>query len=183
MSFWDKIVAQNRIDSSYITELNDISYRSTNGVREKPRNLKEGIVDIGTLPFQVNPPQTQITKEMIMDYHKSQQQPLRDPITNLPINEKYYPSNYAYDVLTAQAPAPLKTDPTLGRPPTETDIDNYKDAIRRTIEVDIPNEKDLLQQNERNFKNIKAQLRNLRGPGPASSKSSSCYCIKSASRK
>ena len=126
MSFWDKIVAQNRIDSSYITELNDISYRSTNGVREKPRNLKEGIVDIGTLPFQVNPPQSQITKEMIMDYHKSQQQPLRDPITNLPINEKYYPSNYAYDVLTAQAPAPLKADPTLGRPPIETDIDNYK---------------------------------------------------------
>ena len=61
---------------------------------------------------------------MIMDYNKSQQQPLRDPITNLPINEKYYPSNYAYDVLTAQAPAPLKNDPTLGRPPTETDINN-----------------------------------------------------------
>ena len=164
MSFWDKIVAQNRIDSSYITELNDISYRSTNGVREKPRNLKEGIVDIGTLPFQVNLPQTQITKEMIMDYHKSQQQPLRDPITNLPINEKYYPSNYAYDVLTAQAPAPLKTDPTLGRPPTETDIDNYKDAIRRTIEVDIPNEKDLLQQNGVKLQGYKEQLKKLRGP-------------------
>ena len=26
MSFWDKIVAQNRIDCSYITELFDISY-------------------------------------------------------------------------------------------------------------------------------------------------------------
>ena len=68
MSFWDKIAAQNRLDSSYITELNDISYRSTNGVREKPRNLKEGIVDIGTLPFQVNPPQTQITKEMNQEH-------------------------------------------------------------------------------------------------------------------
>ncbi len=40
MSFWDKIVVQNRIDSSYITELNDISYRTTNGTRENIEILK-----------------------------------------------------------------------------------------------------------------------------------------------
>jgi hypothetical protein len=37
----------------------------------------------------------------------------------MPMNEKYYPSTYAYDVLIAQIPAPQKVDPTLGRTPRD----------------------------------------------------------------
>lgn len=36
---WDKIKAQNKIDSSLISQLSDISYSSTRGIREKKRNL------------------------------------------------------------------------------------------------------------------------------------------------
>ena len=31
MSFWDKVINQNKIDSSLITELSDLSYRSIGG--------------------------------------------------------------------------------------------------------------------------------------------------------
>jgi hypothetical protein len=34
------------------------------------RSLKDGIVNLGTLPFQKIPPPTAITKKMILDYHK-----------------------------------------------------------------------------------------------------------------
>ena len=81
MSLWDKIITQSKIDSSLLTELSDISYKSTKGKREKTRNLKEGIVDLGKIPFEVNPPKDKITKEMIEDYHKSQLEPFRDPVT------------------------------------------------------------------------------------------------------
>ena len=64
MSLWDKINTQNKIDSSLLTELSDISYKSTKGKQERPRNLKEGLVDLAKMPFEVNPPQDKITVEM-----------------------------------------------------------------------------------------------------------------------
>ena len=60
MSLWDKIRTQNEIDSSLIRDLSDISYKSTKGRREKGRSLKDGIVDIGTLPFQETPPEVHL---------------------------------------------------------------------------------------------------------------------------
>ena len=81
MSLWDKIISQNKLDSSLITELSDISYRSTKGRREQPRGLKEGIVDIGTMAFEETPPQTEITREMIKEYQKEQEKPYIDPAT------------------------------------------------------------------------------------------------------
>ena len=81
MSLWDKIINQNKLDSSLIVELSDISYRSTKGKREQPRGLKEGIVDIGTMPFEETPPQTEITREMIKEYQKEQEKPYIEPGT------------------------------------------------------------------------------------------------------
>ena len=65
MSLWNKIITQNKIDSALISDLNDISYKSTKGRREKGRGFKDGIVDLGTLLFKDNPPPDKITKEMI----------------------------------------------------------------------------------------------------------------------
>ena len=67
MSLWDKIINQTHIDSALINDLSDISYKATNGRREKPRNLRNNIVDLGKLPFLENPPQNAITKEMILE--------------------------------------------------------------------------------------------------------------------
>ena len=74
MTYWDKIINQNKIDSALISELSDISYAATKGRREKGRNFNNGIVSLGTLPFIENPPQNLITKEMISDYHQSLQE-------------------------------------------------------------------------------------------------------------
>ena len=98
MSLWDKIITQNEIDSALIRDLSDLSYKTTKGRREKGRSLKDGIVDVGTLPFLEKPPPDAITKEMILDYQKSLNEPLTDPITGKPITDKYYPATFAFDV-------------------------------------------------------------------------------------
>jgi hypothetical protein len=98
MSLWDKIINQNKLDSSLIVELCDISYRSTKGRREQPRGTKEGMVNLGTMPFEETPPQTQITREMIKEYQKEQEKPCIDPATG--DKYKYYPVyNLKYFIL------------------------------------------------------------------------------------
>ena len=132
MSLWDKIITQNRIDSSLLTELSDISYKNTKGKREKPRNFKEGIVDLGKIPFEVNPPKDQITKEMIEDYHKSQLQPLKDPVTGATIPNKFYPSNYQYEVADLQTPYAPVNFTAIGRPANQANIDLYNRQLIKT---------------------------------------------------
>ena len=130
MSLWDKITTQNEIDSALIRELSDLSYRTTKGRREKGRSLKDGIVDVGTLPFLEKPPPNAITKEMILDYQKSLTEPLKDPITGLPITDKYYPSTFAYDVVDiTTAPTPIN-ETTLGKPAEQTDIGIYEKLLK-----------------------------------------------------
>ena len=139
---WDKIKAQNNIDSALIRQLSDISYSSTRGLREQKRSLREGIVDLGTIPFDVDLPRTEITKEMITEYHKSQAGPLIDPITGTVRADKYNPSTFAYDMTQAQSLPPLVNDPTLGTPATEADIQMYKDNIYQLLKVDLPKAND-----------------------------------------
>jgi hypothetical protein len=150
MSLWDKIITQNEIDSALIRDLSDLSYKTTKGRREKGRSLKDGIVNVGTLPFLEKPPPDAITKEMILDYQKSLTEPLKDPITGKPITDKYYPSTFAYDVSDITTiPTPIN-EPTLGKPADPRDIAIYekqlKDGVAK-IEKDrqkFKDEKDLL---------------------------------------
>ena len=85
MSLWDKIITQNRIESELIRDLNDISYRSTGGRSEKGRGFRDGIVNLGQLPFLQDPPKDKITREMIEEYQKSGD-PIIDPITGKATN-------------------------------------------------------------------------------------------------
>ncbi len=122
MLLWDKIIIQNKIDSSLLTKLSDISYKSTKGKRERPRNLKEGIVDLDKIPFEVNPPKDKITKEMIEDYHKSQLEPLKDPVTGAILPTKYLPPDFKYEAADLQTPfTPINFTHT-GAPATEANI-------------------------------------------------------------
>lgn len=137
MTFWNKVSNQNKIDSSLISELNDISYRSIGGKRQPPRGSKEGIVNLGNIPFEVNPPPTEITREMIQEYQKSQQDPYIDPLTGNKF--KYYPSSFKYDTGKIKAYVPID-DATLGAPATEKDIQDYKDEIHKLSTIDLPRE-------------------------------------------
>lgn len=139
MSLWDKIINQNKLDSSLIVELSDISYRSTKGKREQPRGLKEGIVDIGTMPFEETPPQTEITREMIKEYQKEQEKPYIEPGTGDKF--KYYPSTFKFDVANLAKPV-LKDDANLRKPADENDIKAYNTQISTLITDLSQKEKD-----------------------------------------
>ena len=139
MSLWDKIINQNKLDSSLIVELSDISYRSTNGKREKPRGFRDNIVDIGTMAFEENPPKTEITREMIKEYQKEQEKPYTDPATGDKF--KYYPSTFKFDVANLAKPA-LKDDANLSKPADENDIQTYSTQISKLITDLSQKEKD-----------------------------------------
>ncbi len=70
MTFWDKVVNQNKIDSSLISKWSDLSYKSIGEQRQESRGAKEDFVNVGTLPFEATMTPDKITKEMIMDYQK-----------------------------------------------------------------------------------------------------------------
>ena len=135
MSFWDKVINQNKIDSSLITELSDLSYRSIGGKRQPPRGTKEDIVNLGTIPFETTPPPDKITKDMILDYQKSLDKPYIDPLTNTAY--KFYPSTMVFDATNIQAPVPVN-DAHFGRPATEADILVLKQQLEQYVKVDLP---------------------------------------------
>ena len=71
MTFWDKVINQNKTDSSLTSELSDLSYQSIGGKRQEPRGgAKEDIVNIASMPLEATMTPDGITKEMIMDHIK-----------------------------------------------------------------------------------------------------------------
>ena len=154
MSLWDKITTQNEIDSRLIRDLSDISYKSTKGRRENGRSLKDGIVNVGLLPFQETPPPNAITKEMILDYQKSLLEPLKDQITGLPIKDKYRPSTFAYDVADITTlPTPIN-EASLGKPADETDVDHFNQKLTDKI--------DDLQAKRQEFYDLREEAKNIK---------------------
>jgi hypothetical protein len=126
MSLNDKIKNQNRIETEILKNLSDFSYKSLKGRREKGRNFKNDIVNLGQLPFLETPPPNKITKDMIEDYQKSLLEPLRDE-NGVMINEKYRPSSFAYEIADIQAPYTPIDDTHLGKPAEQDDINTYKE--------------------------------------------------------
>jgi hypothetical protein len=154
MSLWDKIITQNEIDSALIRDLSDLSYKTTKGRREKGRSLKDGIVNVGTLPFLEKPPPDAITKEMILDYQKSLTEPLKDAITGKPITDKYYPATFAYDVSDITTPPTLINEPTLGKPADQTDIELFQNKLELGVAK--------IQQDRQKFKEEKDLLTEMK---------------------
>ena len=129
-----------------ISELSDLSYRSIGGKRQAPRSLKEGIVNIGTMPFELTPPPNAITKEMIMEYQKNKDKPYEviDPITGNKTEYKYKPSTFVFDATRFQIPV-YQPDATLGRPATQADIEPLKQQLQKEME-DLETEKAKLKR-------------------------------------
>jgi len=122
MTFWDKVLNQNKMDSSLISELSDLSYKSIGGKRQDPRKANEDIVNIGTIPFEATITPDRITKEMIMEYQKNKDRGYIDPLTKA--EYKYVPSGMNLDV--ADLLPKYLDDARLGRPPTKDDVKNYQ---------------------------------------------------------
>jgi hypothetical protein len=72
MSLINRLAQESIKQNKLISQLSEISYRAINGKRQSARNFKEGTLNVGTMNF--NTPPDKITKDMFMDYQKTEQQ-------------------------------------------------------------------------------------------------------------
>jgi hypothetical protein len=79
-------------DLELYKQLSDSSYRSINGKRQNSRNFKEGVLNLGQINFEQ--PKDVLTKEMILDYQKEQQNKPAYEDTTSGDKFKYLPSNF-----------------------------------------------------------------------------------------
>ena len=100
-------------DLELYKQLSDSSYRSINGKRQNSRNFKEGVLNLGQIHFEQ--PKNTLTKEMILDYQKEQQNKPAYEDTTSGDKFKYLPSNFN-DPLNPYNPTLLPT----GAAATET---------------------------------------------------------------
>ena len=73
MSTIDKQVRLAQLDRELYSKQADIAYKAFNGTKQSVRNFREGTLDIGKMNFD-NTAQDRITKEMVTDYHKKEQE-------------------------------------------------------------------------------------------------------------
>jgi len=138
MALWDKIRNQNMKDTIVLSQLSDISYKASGGVSEKGRTFRDGIVSLGQLPFQEKQPTDKITKEMILDYHKKQNEPMIDPLTGKYIStDAFNKSQMVLDVgdvdLSKLPPPPVVDFPSYGKPADQALIDLLNQDIGKDI--------------------------------------------------
>ncbi len=72
MSLIDKIQKESFLQNKLMAQIAEMSLQAINNTRQSARNFKEGTLDVGKMHFTT--PQDRITKEMIMDYHKTEQE-------------------------------------------------------------------------------------------------------------
>ena len=86
MSLINKIQQQSLLQNKLLAQIAEMSLQAINNTRQSARNFKEGTLEIGKMHFTT--PQDKITKEMIMDYQKSEQEKrtnIIDPTTGKPL--------------------------------------------------------------------------------------------------
>jgi hypothetical protein len=72
MSLIDKQLRTAKLQREFAIKIDEKAYKSFNGTRQSARNFREGTLDIGKMGFD-NTAEERITKEMITDYHKKEQ--------------------------------------------------------------------------------------------------------------
>ena len=127
-----------------------MTYKAFNGTRQSSRNFAEGILNVGTINFKT--PEDKITKEMILDFQKSEQE---RGYTNPVSGEKMI-----YDPIDTSTM--LATPKTIvwknGKAATQEDYDDkFNEVQAKLLELDQVNiqlneEQDSLQRNKRLIK-------------------------------
>jgi len=120
MSLIAKIQQQSLLQNKLMAQMSEMSLQAINNTRQSARNFKEGTLDVGKMHFTT--PQDKITKEMIMDYQKTEQEKrtnITDATTGKPL--LYQPTGLT-DVIDNFVP--IDYGP-LGAPATETDVRQY----------------------------------------------------------
>ena len=162
MSLINRLAQESIKQNKLISQLSEISYRAINGKRQSARNFKEGTLNVGTMNF--NTPPDKITKDMFMDYQKTEQQKhytdgtnkfqydptgLFDPTgtATIPLAQ---PTSIPLPGTTAEATEQDVNDETNAWRQLHKDIDNFKEDInKKKGEVEIKN-----QEKKNNLKKI-----------------------------
>jgi len=118
MSLIAKIQQQSLLQNKLLTQLAEMSYQAVNGTRQAPRNFREGTLEIGKMNFTT--PQDRITKEMIMDYQKSEQE---KHYTDSAGNKLLYEPTGLSDIIDVYKAIDYAP---LGKAATEDDVRNYE---------------------------------------------------------
>ena len=72
MSLIDKLQRESLLQNKLMAQIAEMSLQAINNTRQSARNFKEGTLDVGKMHFTT--PQDRITKDMIMDYKKTEQE-------------------------------------------------------------------------------------------------------------
>jgi hypothetical protein len=146
MSLINRLAQESIKQNKLISQLSEISYRAINGKRQSARNFNEGTLNVGTMNF--NTPPDKITKDMFMDYQKTEQQKHYTDGTN---KFQYDPTGLFDPTGTATIPLAQPTSIPLPGKTTEAteqdvldetkqwrilhqDLEDYKTEIRNKKE-------------------------------------------------
>jgi hypothetical protein len=119
MSLIAKLQRESLLQNKLMAQIAEMSLQAINNTRQSARNFKEGTLDIGKMNFTT--PQDRITKEMIMDYQKTEQEKHYNDGTD---KFKYAPTGLVDVIDTFK---PIDYGP-LGAPATEADVQAYEAA-------------------------------------------------------
>ena len=136
MSLIAKIQQRSLLQNKLQAQLAQMSYQALNGTRQSVRNFREGTLEIGKMYF--TPPQDRITKEMIMDYQKSEQEKhYTDPLSNDKL--LYEPTGLSDLIIPYKE---IINGPITGAASTEEDVQKYHaDFMQLHYDLDALKEK------------------------------------------
>jgi hypothetical protein len=124
MSLIAKIQQQSLLQTKLQSQLAEMSYQDVNGTRQVPRNFREGTLEIGKMHFTA--PQDRITKEMMMDYQKTEQEKRTNRTDEATGKAFLYEPTGLGEALDVYKD--IVNGPITGRKTTESDLSTYKDA-------------------------------------------------------
>jgi hypothetical protein len=144
MSLIAKIQQQSLLQNKLQAQLAEMSYQTVNGTRQAPRNFREGTLEIGKMHFTT--PQDRITKEMIMDYQKTEQEKHSNQTDSAGIPLLYEPTGLSDVIIPYKE---IINGPITGAASTEDDVRTYEaDYLQLHYDLDASKEKVINKQKE-----------------------------------
>ena len=115
MSLIDKQLRAAKLQKELAIKRDELAYKSFNGTRQAARNFREGTLNIGQMGFD-NTAEERITKEMITDYHKKEQDRTEERLAGRQ-------RTTLYDTIDSETVLPASIPwASTGKPATQDDL-------------------------------------------------------------
>ena len=126
MSPIDKQARVAQLETELQAKIAEQAYKSFNGTRQSVRNFREGTLNIGKMNFD-NTVQDRITKEMVTDFHKKEQQRLDEQLQGK--TETGLSSTIETELVSPRA----IRYPRTRAPVTSTDLENKQTELTTLV--------------------------------------------------